>query len=57
MKPASKEQIEVCKKFHLPVSQAYLINLKKAAAYEEYLNSPKGKVEKYLDEVREMREE
>jgi len=55
MRQASKEQIEVCKKFHLPVSQAYLINLEKAKAYEEYLSSPKGKVEKELDELQKVR--
>jgi hypothetical protein len=46
---ATPEQLEIAKEFHIPKSQAHTINLKKAAAYKEYLASEEAKLEQFLN--------
>jgi hypothetical protein len=49
------EQARIAKKFHIPMDQAHTVNLKKAKAYQEYLVSDRGRLEKYFDAVDEAR--
>jgi hypothetical protein len=46
----TKQQLQIAKEFHIPVSQAHTVNIKKARAYKKYLQSQAGRDAAFLDD-------
>ena len=46
---ATVEQLRIARQFRIPTSKAHTINVQRAQAYKEYLQSDKARLEQFLN--------
>jgi gamma-glutamylcysteine synthetase len=46
----TKQQLEIAKEFHIPISQAHTVNIQKAKEYRKYLQTQAVRDERFLED-------